>query len=239
MRLSRLEFYKDREFGEFREGSSQVHQVQRTWLEKHSLSGHLKLLDIGCGTGAGTRLVASGHTGECIIFGIDVSMSSLNTAFLRSINPILAEIDVSNLPVQDNSMDVVILDEVIEHVVETDRLLGEIYRVLVPGGLLLLSTPNLAAWFNRIALLLGIQPAYSEVSFRKIYGRPGSEVVGHLRLFTLKSLVELVEDSGFNVRKVKGVTFPALPRALHGIDTLFKSRTSLAAGIVLSATKQG
>jgi hypothetical protein len=57
-------------------------------------------------------------------------------------------------------------------------------RVLRPGGVLLLSTPNLAAWFNRSLVLLGVQPVFSEVSLRRVYGRPGREVAGHLRLFT-------------------------------------------------------
>lgn len=48
----------------------------------------------------------------------------------------------------------------------------------------MLSTPNLAAWYNRALLLAGVQPVFSEVSLRAIHGRPGTEVVGHLRLYT-------------------------------------------------------
>ena len=43
-----------------------------------------------------------------------------------------------------------------------------------PGGHLMLSTPNLAAWYNRGLLLAGVQPVFSEVSLRGIHGRPGT-----------------------------------------------------------------
>ena len=66
-----------------------------------------------------------------------------------------------------------IMSELIEHLVDTDSAVDEVRRVLRPGGVLLLSTPNLAAWFNRGLVGLGIQPVFSEVSLRGIYGRPG------------------------------------------------------------------
>jgi len=72
---------------------------------------------------------------------------------------------------------IVIMSELIEHLVDPDATLDEALRVLVPGGTLLLSTPNLAAWYNRALLLFGVQPVFTEVSLRGIYGRPGKEVV--------------------------------------------------------------
>ena len=95
-----------------------------------------------------------------------------------------------------------IMSELIEHLVDTDAAVEEARRVLRPGGILLLSTPNLAAWFNRGLLGLGIQPVFSEVSLRGIYGRPGHEVVGHLRLFTRRALVEFLTARGFACERV-------------------------------------
>ena len=49
---------------------------------------------------------------------------------------------------------VVIMSEVIEHLVDIDSALDEAFRILKPGGALLLSTPNRAAWYNRGLLAL-------------------------------------------------------------------------------------
>ena len=72
----------------------------------------------------------------------------------------------------------------------------------------MLSTPNLAAWYNRALLLAGVQPVFSEVSLRAIHGRPGREVVGHLRLYTARALREFVAASGFEVVRLRGRALP-------------------------------
>jgi len=80
---------------------------------------------------------------------------------------------------KSNSTDLVIALEVIEHLFDTDFFLTEIYRILKPGGLLILSTPNLASITNRLKLLLGGYPKYLEYS---------SQGAGHLHLYTLPIL---------------------------------------------------
>ncbi len=94
------------------------------------------------------------------------------------------------------SVGVVIMSELIEHLVDTDAALTQAGRVLVPGGSLPLSAPDLAAWCNRVLLALGLQLLFTEVSLRGICGRPGREVVGHLRAFTRRALEELLASAG-------------------------------------------
>ena len=89
------------------------------------------------------------------------------------------------------------MSEVIEHLVDTDSAMEEVNRVLKPGGSLLLSTPNLAAWYNRGLLALGIQPVFSEVSLRSVFGRPGSQVAGHLHMFTRRALSSFSPPTGW------------------------------------------
>ena len=103
------------------------------------------------------------------------------------------------------------MSEVIEHLVDTDSAVEEAHRVLRPGGSLLLSTPNLAAWYNRGLLALGIQPVFSEVSLRSVFGRPGSQVAGHLHMFTRRALVEFLAAYGLECVQVAGARYHDVP----------------------------
>ena len=116
--------------------------------------------------------------------------------------------DAPGLPFAAESADVVIMSELIEHLVDTDSALDEALRVLKPGGSLLLSTPNLAAWYNRGLVALGVQPIFSEVSLRGVFGRPGSQVAGHLHLFTRRALVGLLAARGFSSIRRRGRELP-------------------------------
>ena len=89
----------------------------------------------------------------------DVYQSRTGSSFLQA--------GVCNLPFGNDHFDVVICDDVIEHLVEMDNFAREIHRVIKGGGLIFLSTSNLAAWINRTALVFGMQPAFSEVSYEK------------------------------------------------------------------------
>jgi SAM-dependent methyltransferase len=134
---------------------------------------------------------------------------------------------------------VVIMSELIEHLVDPDNALEEACRVLVPGGTLLLSTPNLAAWYNRVLLAVGVQPLFTEVSLRGIYGRPGTEVVGHLRIFTRRSLLGLLNAMGFVDVRITGAPYHDVPGPLKLLDRLFCHLPSLASNLLAAARKPG
>jgi 2-polyprenyl-3-methyl-5-hydroxy-6-metoxy-1,4-benzoquinol methylase len=212
------------------------YRVQRDWLKATSRD-HRIVVDVGCGAGTGLTSMFDGALRSCLI-GVDLSRDSLLRASERGVAPVESDIDGCSLPFRTDSVDVVVLDEILEHVAHTDILVDEAFRILKPNGVLLVSTPNLASWFNRIALIFGIQPAFSEVSYRKIYGRPGTEVVGHLRLFTARSLRSFLSESGFRVEKFSGVSFGALPRWLRPLDRLMSLLPTLAGGLVVCLTKR-
>jgi 2-polyprenyl-3-methyl-5-hydroxy-6-metoxy-1,4-benzoquinol methylase len=195
------------------------------------------LVDIGCGGGAGTARLAHA-IGATRVIGIDLSQPSLTDATIQQRYHGVRASGLS-LPLPASSVDVVMLNDVIEHVVDPDELLDEIGRVLRPGGHLLLSTPNLAAWFNRAALAVGTQPAFSEVSLRAIHGRPGAEVVGHLRLFTLKALRSLLDARGFDVTDVAGAPYHDTPRPFRPLDRLIaRIRPAMSAILVVASVRR-
>ena len=62
--------------------------------------------------------------------------------------------------------------EVIEHLASPDNMIVEVYRILKIGGYLIISTPNLGNWVNRLTMLLGCQPYNVEVSATHVFGVP-------------------------------------------------------------------
>ena len=102
-----------------------------------------RALVVGCGTGDDvTALNAK------MITALDLSWVAVR--FARDERPIASYVqaDGMRLPLSSGTFDVVLCSEVIEHVLEPDRLVGEIARVLAPNGLLLLSTPNWVSWWG-------------------------------------------------------------------------------------------
>lgn len=86
---------------------------------------------------------------------------------------------VEDLPLQDQSQHLVICSEVVEHLEEPERLLPELFRILRPGGFLMLTTdnsPNLLQHLKRI-------PVWLSGKYRRTYARPAKESTIHLRLF--------------------------------------------------------
>jgi ubiquinone/menaquinone biosynthesis C-methylase UbiE len=88
------------------------------------------------------------------------------------------------LPFPDDCFDMVVMLEVIEHVVRAEAALGEVARVLVPGGRLLLSTPNHAFYKSRI---------------RMLKGRPLGMEGEHFRFFVKGQLESVLAATGFRV----------------------------------------
>jgi SAM-dependent methyltransferase len=198
-------------------------------------------LDVGCGDGAATavaiercRLVPGA---EVKMIGLDWSRLALDRARARGIAVARAAVDGAGLPLASASVDVVIMSELIEHLVDPDGALEEAARVLVPGGTLLLSTPNLAAWYNRVLLAVGVQPLFTEVSLRGVFGRPGHVVAGHLRIFTRRALEELLASRGFVAIEITGAPYHDVPGPLRPVDRAFCRTPSLASILLASARR--
>lgn len=235
--LSGGSFYSTVVMGEHSATPPVIHQAQAKLLRPVAKGVRpSRLLDIGSGAGVGAALIAKVGQIEHVVC-VDLSVPALREVSNKGFLPIVASAEGHKLPFPNESFDIVILDEVIEHLVDTDSIMEEIHRVLTSDGQLLISTPNLASWFNRLALLFGIQPAFSEVSFKKVYGRPGVGIVGHLRLFTKRALVSFVSDNGFRVENVVGVPFPELPNLVRPIDAALARFPSIAGGLVMRADK--
>jgi SAM-dependent methyltransferase len=194
------------------------------------------IVDVGCGDGMATDLAARANPGHRFV-GLDWSSDALRQAQARGLTLVRASAESAGLPIASASADVMIMSELIEHLVDPDSVLDEAWRVLKPGGTLLLSTPNLAAWYNRGLLVLGIQPLFTEVSLRGVYGRPGSVVAGHLRLFTSRALLGLLTARGFSDIRLSGACYHDVPAPLRPLDRAFSAWPTVASILLARARK--
>ncbi len=115
------------------------HQTRYRWAAQ--VAGGRQVLDAGCGAGYGSAVLAA--AGALGVIGIDVSPEAVEAAARE--HGAAAEFraaDLEDLPFEDASFDLVTCFEAIEHVADSDRALDELRRVLRPGGLLLISSPN-------------------------------------------------------------------------------------------------
>jgi GT2 family glycosyltransferase/2-polyprenyl-3-methyl-5-hydroxy-6-metoxy-1,4-benzoquinol methylase len=99
------------------------------------------VLDLGCGVGYGTRMLARAARR---VVGVDVSPEALAHAGRAYGGERMAFLgaDARRLPLAGRSFDLVVCLEMLEHVREQDAVLAEAARVLRPGGRLVVSTPN-------------------------------------------------------------------------------------------------
>lgn len=199
-----------------------------------------RIVELGCGDGSLLMEVADALN-ISDVYGVDIDERSLKKATGRGVKTFKANLNSDPLPFKDGFFDVVLMEETIEHLVNPDNAIREVHRVLKEGGLFLLSTPNLAWWLNRLALLFGHQPYWSECStmynvgkFRRNLNIPLS---GHLRLYTYRALKQLLELHGFKAIASKGVTYSNLPPIFKHLDNLISKMPSLAQIVMVLARK--
>ena len=109
------------------------------------VTGPAVIIDLGCGDGSALAIAVERNPAHRFA-GIDWSVDALRQAQAAGLTVMRASVSEGSLPVADGAADVVIMSELIEHLVDPDGAVAEARRILRPGGSLLLSTPNLAAW---------------------------------------------------------------------------------------------
>ena len=101
---------------------------------------HGTVLEIGCGEGYGIKELAK-HSEKYI--GVDKFETNISDEIKKNNNIIFHKMEIPPLEnIEANSIDFVVTFQVIEHIQDDHYFLEEIYRVLRPGGKLLLTTPN-------------------------------------------------------------------------------------------------
>jgi SAM-dependent methyltransferase len=138
-------------------------------------------LDIGCGAGYGTAILAAGARSAA---GIDIATEAIAYARRHYSQPNLwfASASALALPFSSARFGLVVAFEVIEHLADYRRMLEEAARVLAPGGLLVVSTPN-RDYYAETRAAVGPNPFHAHefdaAEFRAVL----EERFAHVRLF--------------------------------------------------------
>lgn len=155
----------------------------------------LKILDIACNDGELSSVFQK--FGD--VLAIDINRDAVNKCIKRGVDCLCT--DVYGLPPKYNgNFDVIIAGDIIEHIFDTDKFLKRIMQLLKSGGLLLLTTANIASFGRRVMLLMGKNP-YTE--FSTIL--PSVEFnVGHIRYYTVQNMRDQLKLTGFKNVKIFG-----------------------------------
>ncbi len=192
---------------EYYEDRSLQYGIAHTRLRKIlelTRDGHFKrVLDVGCARGyLGARLKKP----DTYVAGIEISEKAAAEA--RTVLDKVYSFDVQReWPaeiVSEGKFDLVVMAEVIEHCFDPVILLKNVNNILRNGGVLIVTTPNIMTWTNRLKFLCG----------RFKYTDQGMLDFGHIRFFTHEYLHEVLAEAGFNVVKENNIIFPGKLTAL-------------------------
>ncbi len=184
----------------------------REWLPNPSVSPRQRqlfmefvkpetvVLDVGCGNGEHYGRFLASITPE--YYGVDISDAAIEVAQSHGIRARQHNLQAP-LPFPNEMFDIIICLEVLEHLFAPDFVLGEMHRVLKPGGHIIFSVPNIAHISNRIrAVLGGFSPGGTpETSSRRPWADP------HIRFFTVRSIKAFVAEQNLRLLDLHGEGF--------------------------------
>ena len=133
-------------------------------------------------------------------------------------------------PYADEYFSTVVCGELIEHLFEDPmHLMGEVNRILKPGGHLVLTTPNVAALRGISAILQGYHPGFFHAYIKPADGA-GEVDARHNREYTAREIHKMLENSGFAVMLLETGEFRDLPHPEFGWVTHLLHRYRLETG---------
>jgi len=162
-------------------------RYDRAHLLQEFVGKNCRVLELGCSTGYISRLLKQNG---CRVVGIESDRSAAHLAASICDQVILADLNGSEWTEQlEEQFDVVLMGDVLEHLVHPDQVLRTARKLLVPGGVVVVSLPNIVHWSQRMKTLVG----------RFNYQSVGLLDHTHLRFFTVRTALALIENSGYRI----------------------------------------
>lgn len=168
-------------------------------LERKSLG---KTLDIGCNEGFYCKLLGVERKNY---FGIDIDDGALKKAKKNKLNVKKVNLNNNKIPFKNNQFDTVLALDIIEHLLEPEKILEEISRLLNKRGSAIISLPHDYYLTNFVRMIFFNKP----IIFESEFGKKGT----HIHFFTIKISKSLI-NKYFTIRKIKylghGLSVPLL-----------------------------
>jgi ubiquinone/menaquinone biosynthesis C-methylase UbiE len=159
---------------------------------KVSISKPIRILDAGCGDGInlfGLGKIVREKGWNASIFGVDYNPLRIARASIFSEIEEIKHSSLDALPYPDEYFDVVLCNQVLEHIHQYKKVVVELKRVLCPGGILIVGVPNegcFLGWFRN-----------------HIVQRSILQTTDHVNFFTKKSIFNLISGAGFFISKIE------------------------------------
>lgn len=186
-------------------------------IQRLDISQNANILDIGCDKGQLLKEIKTllNLTRHAKLFGLDIRSYESEEIKFDSLN-----FEDKRFPYESNIFDLVICNQVLEHLKSYMWTLSEMIRITRINGYMILGVPNLASAHNRILLLLGRQPTTLNL------------IGPHVRGFTPHALIKLLEkDQSMTVVDIRGSNFypfpPAIAKKLASVFPTFAVSTFL------------
>ena len=143
------------------------------FLKKFLNKKGIQILEIGCGTGGNLEILS--NLSE--VTGLDVSKYALDFCRKRGVNNlVLGRAEKTNFP--SESFDLILMLDVLEHIKDDKKAIGETRRILKEGGYFLVTVP-------------AYQFIWSE----------HDEILGHYRRYSISDFSKKLEEAGFDILK--------------------------------------
>lgn len=158
-----------------------------TQLNQYVPKAKPDILEVGCASGYMLKMIREKRP-DAFIMGADVTYSSLLNLAKTLTNVPLLRFDLTHCPLPDNSLDVVILLNVLEHIERDNEAIRQVKRVLKPGGIAIIEVPAGPRLYD-------------------VYDK----FLKHYRRYSLKTLVSVLKQEKFTILKQSHLGFLVYP----------------------------